>query len=169
MVGAIILTLDVDHFLELLRHIAAVSLKTLQDIAARCNVDASIGADLLLDEVDGLHIVWVIHREVNEPIRVDLEYDGIILAGDPLGDAHEDIGGDISRIGLDIRDVSVGSVELGESTLVDKVILQDNILQPQIRRRSLTHQWLELLAGRSATALEEFDDSRIRYMHSTYA
>ena len=106
---------------------------------------------------------------MDQPIRVDLEDDGIILAGNPLGDAHEDIGRDIAGVKLDIGDVGVGGIELSEGALVDEVILQDNILQPQIRRRSLTHQWLELLAGRSATALEEFDDSRIRYMHSTYA
>ena len=106
---------------------------------------------------------------MDEPIRVDLEDDSVILARDSLRDAHEDVGGDIAGVELDVGNVGVGGIELSEGTLVDKVVLQDNILQSQIRRRSLTHQWLELLAGRSATALEKFDDSRIRYMHSTYA
>ena len=133
MVRAIILALDVDHFLELLRHIAAVPLKALQDIAAWRNIDTGICADLLLDKVDSLHIVWVIHREVNEPIRVDLEDDSIILARDSLRDARKDVGGDVARVELDVGDVGVGGIELSEGTLVDEVVLQDNVLQPQIR------------------------------------
>ncbi len=82
LVTAVIFALDINNIIELLVNVTAVVFDTRQDIFTGRDIDFSLLANFFLNEVDGLNIIGVIHRQVHRAFIVDFEQNRTVLHSD---------------------------------------------------------------------------------------
>ncbi|MNR10691.1 hypothetical protein D3C85_1269540 [compost metagenome] len=126
-----------------------------------CDVDFNIFADLLLDKVKCLNIVRVFHGEVLQPIFINLEQNGAILACDTFWYFTECFTWDVTRIYLDIRNFGVGCKCLYKPLFCDEFVLNCEVLHRAARTSPLFFKSGELLFSSRTAALEQFFDGNI--------